>query len=236
MASTAALAASTDSSVSTMTQPARWPLPFGQGRTSLCRIVARRRAQRRIRRIPARRCARNRLFPAAPAPHLPPRRPDSRPPARRRQVPVDQRLLMPEQDGLAAQLMARSRDGLHRRRRRLGQQRNGLFGHIRALCNRQCALGYLHAEGHTGAARRIPYSCFFGDSLKISRSLDSHSYNLPLSYTRCVDHFADGGDGCRMPQDDSVRPTGQTGRRRWRPPCRCRGFPRRPTRASPLRA
>ena len=71
------------------------------------------------------------------------------------QVLIDQSLLMTEQDCLAAQLMFTHRDGLHGRRRGLGEHRLCFFGEIGTLGDGHGALGHLHAECHTGGAAAL---------------------------------------------------------------------------------
>ena len=68
------------------------------------------------------------------------------------QVAVDEGLLVTHHDGLAAELMRADLDGLHGRRGSLGQEGDGLFGHVRALGDGNSTLCNLHAECHTGGA------------------------------------------------------------------------------------
>ena len=70
----------------------------------------------------------------------------------RKQVAVDEGLLMTHHNGLAAELVRADRDGLHGRRGGLGQKGDRLFGHIRALGDGNSALCDLHAECHAGGA------------------------------------------------------------------------------------
>ena len=70
----------------------------------------------------------------------------------RKQVAVDEGLLMTHHDGLAAKLVRADLDGLHGRLCSLGQKCDRLFRHIRALGNGNSALCDLHAECHAGGA------------------------------------------------------------------------------------
>ena len=59
---------------------------------------------------------------------------------------------MTEHDGLAAELVAGELDGLHGGCGGLGEEGDRLFGHVRALRDRERALRDLHAERHTRGA------------------------------------------------------------------------------------
>ena len=70
----------------------------------------------------------------------------------RKEVAGHEGLLMTEHDGLAAQLVAGELDGLHGGCGGLGEEGDRLFGHVRALRDRERALRDLHAERHTRGA------------------------------------------------------------------------------------